>query len=193
MYTMVCIRPDLLQTVSIISRYMHDPGRGHWEAVKWVLQYIKGIIDVGLVFEKDSTGKQKCVRYVDSDYAGDLNKRQFTMGYVFTLSQAPVSWRSILQSTVVLSTTEAEYMVMTEAMKEAIWLQGLLDDLGIDQDLLKINCDIMSAIYLVKNQVYHVRTKHTDVRFQFVRELLDEGDIELQKVHTKGESRWYAY
>ena len=104
------------------------------------------------------------------------------MGYVFTLSQAPVSWRSILQSTVALSTMEAEYMAMTEAMKEAIWLQGLLDDLGIDQDLLKINCDSMSIIYLAKNQIYHERMKHIDVRFYFIREILEEGDIELQKI-----------
>ena len=76
-------------------------------------------------------GKQECVRYVDSDYAGDLDKRRFTTEYVFTLSQALVSWRSILQSTVALSTTEAEYMVITETMNEAIW-QGLLDDLRID-------------------------------------------------------------
>jgi len=70
---------------------MHDPGRSHWEAVKWVLWYIKGSIDIGLVFEKDSTGKQECVGYIDSDYVGDLDKRRFTTGYVFTLSQAPVS------------------------------------------------------------------------------------------------------
>ena len=69
-----------------------------------------------------------------------------TTGYVFTFSQAPVSWRSTLQSTVALSTTEAEYMAMTEAMKEATWLQGLIDDLGVEQDLLKINCDSMSTI-----------------------------------------------
>ena len=62
----------------------------------------------------------------------------------------------------------------------------MLDDLGIDQNLLKINCDSMSAIYLVKNQVYHARTKHIDVRFYFIREILDEGDFELVKVHTKG-------
>ena len=136
MYAMMCTRSDLSQAVSIISRYMHDPEKGHWEAVKWILQYIKGTIDVGLVFEKDSTGKQECIGYVDSDYAGDLDKRWSTTGYVFTLSQEPVSWRSILQSTIVLSIFEAEYMAMTEAMKEAIWLQGLLDDLGIEQDLL---------------------------------------------------------
>jgi len=145
-----------------------------WEAVKWVLRYIKDTIDVGLVFEKESTGKQECIGYVDSDYAGDLDKCRSTMGYVFTLSQAPISWRSILQSTVTLSIIEAKYLAMMEDMKEAIWLQGLLDDLWIEQDLLKINCDSMSAIYLAKNKVYHARTKHIDVHF--AREILDEGD-----------------
>jgi len=76
-------------------------------------------------------------------------------------------------------------MAMTEAMKETIWLQGFLDNLGIDQDLLKINCDSMSTIYLTKNKVYHVRTKHIVVRFHFAREIHEEGDIELLKVHTK--------
>jgi len=76
-------------------------------------------------------------------------------------------------------------MAMTKAMKEAIWLQGFLDDLEIDQDLLKINCDSMSAIYLAKNQIYHVRMKHIDIRFHFVRDILNEDDIKLQKIHTK--------
>jgi len=73
-------------------------------------------------------------------------------------------------------------MAMTETMNEAIWLQGLLDDLGIDQDLLKINCDNMSAIYLAKNQVYHARTKHIDIRFHFVREILDKGVYTSEKI-----------
>ena len=80
-------------------------------------------------------------------------------------------------------------MAMTEAMKEAIWLQGLLEDLGIKQDLLKINCDSMSIIYL--NQIYHARTKHIDIRLHFVREILDEGDIELLKIYTKEISQIY--
>ena len=79
---------------------------------------------------------------------------------------------------------EAEYLATTEAVKEAIWLQGLLDDLGIEHDLLKINCDSMSAIYLTKKHVYYARTKHIDVRFYFVWEILDEGDIEVHKIQT---------
>jgi len=84
---------------------------------------------------------------VDSDYAGDLDKRRSTVGYVFTLSQAQVSWRCTSQLTVALSTTKAEYMTMTEAIKEAIWFQGLMDDLGIKEDFLRVHCDSMSAIY----------------------------------------------
>ena len=93
---------------------------------------------------------------------------------MFTLSQVSVSWRSILQSTVALSNAKAEYMAMMEAMKEAIWLQGLLDDLRIDQDLLKINCDSISVIYLANNHVYHAKTKHIDVTFHFIWEILGE-------------------
>ena len=74
---------------------------------------------------------------------------------------------------------------MTKAMKEAIWLQGLLDNLGIEKDLLKINCDSMNAINLAKTQVYHAKKEHIYVSFHFVQEILDEGDIELLRIHTK--------
>ena len=80
---------------------------------------------------------QHVVGYCDLDYAGDLDKRRSTTGYVFTLAKAPVSWKSTLQSTVDLSATEAEYMAITKAVKEAIWLQGLLDDLGVGQKRLQ--------------------------------------------------------
>ncbi|XP_041995810.1 secreted RxLR effector protein 161-like [Salvia splendens] len=124
MYAMVCTRPDISQAVGIVSRYMHDPGKGHWQAVKWILRYIKDTVDIGLLFEQDKSLGHFAVGYCDSDYAGDLDKRRSTTGYLFTLANAPVSWKSTLQSTVALSTTEAEYMAITEAVKEAIWLHG---------------------------------------------------------------------
>jgi len=74
MYAMVCARPNLSQAVSMVNKYMHDPRMSDWEAMKWILRYIKGIIDVGMVLKNDFTGKQECIRYVDSDYAGDLDK-----------------------------------------------------------------------------------------------------------------------
>ncbi|KAL5865755.1 hypothetical protein ACOSQ3_003269 [Xanthoceras sorbifolium] len=184
MYAMVCTRPDISHAVGAVSRYMHDPGKGHWLAVKWILRYIQNTVDVGLVFEQDDIIGQGAIGYCDSDYAGDLDKRRSTTGYVFTLARAPVSWKSTLQSTVALSTTEAEYMAVTEAVKEAIWLQGLLEDLGIGQKHFKVYCDNQSAIHLAKNQVYHARTKHIDVRYHFVREIIEEGGVQIQKIHT---------
>ena len=76
MYTMMCTRPNLSQAISMVSRYMRNPGRAHWDAVKWIIWYIKGTIDIGLVFKKDVICKQECIEYVDSDYAGDLDKRR---------------------------------------------------------------------------------------------------------------------
>ena len=184
MYAMVCTRPDISHAVSMVSRYMHDPGKVHWQAVKWILRYIHGTVDVGLKFQRDDKPSQYSVGYVDSDYAGDLDKRRSTTGYVFTMAGGPVSWRSTLQSTVALSTTEAEYMAVTEAFKEAIWLHGLINDLGISQEHIRVFCDSQNSIYLAKNSVHHARTKHIDVRFHFVREILNEGDILLEKIST---------
>ena len=83
--------PDLSQAISMVSKYMHDLGWGQWVAVKWILQYIKGTTYVGLVVKKDTTAKQECIEYVESDYAGDFDKYRSLMGYEFTLAQAPVS------------------------------------------------------------------------------------------------------
>ena len=103
---------------------------------------------------------------------------------MFRIHGAPVSWRSMLQATVALSTTEAEYMAMAEGVKEALWLWGLLDDLGIKQDCVDLWSDSQSAIHLAKNQVHHARTKHIDVRYHFVRDVVEAGDVSLMKVHT---------
>ena len=172
-YAMVCTRLDISHAVGTVSSYMHN----HWQAVTWILRYIQKTLDVGLIFEKDDMVGQHVVGYCDSDYAGDLDKRRSTTGYVFTLAKTPTSWKSTLQSTVALSTTEAEYMAITEAVKEAIWLQGLLDDLGVGQKQVTVFYDSQSAIHLAKNQVYHAQTKHIDVRYHFVREIIEEGGV----------------
>ena len=183
-YAMMYTRSDLSQAMSMISRYMHGPGKGHWEVVRWIFWYIKGTVDVELVFKKNDHGKQECKGYVDSDYVRDLDKHWSTIG-MFTLSQAPMSWHCNLQFTVVFTMIEDEYMISTEVVKEAIWPLGLMDDLGINQYFMKVHCDSMSAIYLAKNQVYHAKMKHINVRYHFVRDILEDGDIELKKIHTK--------
>ena len=93
-------------------------------------------------------------------------------------------WKSTLQSIIALPTTEAKYMALTEAIKEAIWLGGPLDELGVGQKQIPIHYDSQNAICLAKNPVFHVRTKHIDVRYHFVREIISEGRILLKKIGT---------
>ncbi|KAL4317979.1 hypothetical protein GQ457_18G008540 [Hibiscus cannabinus] len=179
MYAMVCTRPDLAHVVGHVSK----PGRRHWEAIKWIFRYLKGTVGHGIVF-----GSQQhdplVVGYVDSDYAGDLDDRRSTTGYVFTLGGGPICWKSTVQPIVALSTTEAEYMAVAEAAKEALWLIGLVKELGLEQGGVQLHCNSQSAIHLAKNQVYHARMKHIDVRFHKIRELIASDEILLQKVHT---------
>uniref|UniRef100_A0A3Q7JAX8 Reverse transcriptase Ty1/copia-type domain-containing protein n=1 Tax=Solanum lycopersicum TaxID=4081 RepID=A0A3Q7JAX8_SOLLC len=124
MYAMVCTRSDLAHAVSVVSRFMGQPGREHWQAVKRIFRYLRGTSDVGLIYGGDT----QCLvtGYSDSDYAGDVDTRRSITGYVFTLGGSVVSWKATLQPTVTLSTTEAEYMALTEAAKEGIWLKGLI-------------------------------------------------------------------
>ncbi|KAE8681319.1 hypothetical protein F3Y22_tig00111330pilonHSYRG00089 [Hibiscus syriacus] len=183
MYAMVCTRPDLAHAVSQVCKYMSKPGKQHWDAVKWIFRYLKGTVGHGIVF-----GSQRdnplVVGYVDSDYAGDLDNRRSTTGYVFTLGGGPICWKSTVQSVVALSTTEAEYMAAAEAAKEALCLTGLVKELGVQQGGVQLLCDNQSAIHLAKNQVYRARTKHIDVRFHKIRELVASGEVLFQKVHT---------
>src|SRR3954465_3633416 len=114
---------------------------------------------MGLIFDMAKM-EDSIIGFVDSDYAGGLDKRRSLTGYLFTLSGSVISWKATLQNTVALSTTEAEYMALTEAVKEAIWLQGLARELGMTQEKTAVFCDSQSAKHLSKNQVYHERTKH---------------------------------
>ncbi|KAH9687275.1 hypothetical protein KPL70_014703 [Citrus sinensis] len=182
MFAMICTRPDIAQAVGVVSRYMANPGGEPWIAVKRILRYIRGTSDVALCYG----GSEFTVKgYVDSDFAGDLDKRKSTTGYVFTFAGAAVSWVSKLQTVVALSTTEAEYMAATQACKEAIWIQRLLEELGHKQQKIPVFCDSQSALHIARNPAFHSRTKHIGVQYHFVREVVEDGSMDLQKIHTK--------
>ncbi|MCF8701923.1 Ty1/Copia family ribonuclease HI, partial [Corynebacterium sp. MC-10] len=123
--------------------------------------------------------------YVDSDYAGDLDKSKSTTGYVFTLTGGAVSWVSKLQSVVATSTTEAEYVAATQASKEAVWLKMIMEELGHEQENIPLFCDSQSALYLARNPAFHSKSKHIRVQYHFVREKVEEGTVDMQKIHTK--------
>eukprot|EP00253_Pinus_taeda_P010288 PITA_10288 len=182
MYVMVSTRPDFLHAVGVLSRFMAKPGKEHWQAVKWVLRYLRGKSDHCIVF---NGSEGLFYGYVDVDYAGDLEKGISTTSYVFTLAGGAISWMSKLQETIALSTTEAEYVPASDACKEEIWLKGLLDDIGRMQEKVNVLCDNQIAIHLAIKPTYHKRTKHVDVRYHFLRHVIDGTKVAIQKVHTR--------
>lgn len=124
MYAMIGTRPDIAYGVSLVSRFMSKPSKEHWSAVKWILRYLQGSVNKGLVYSSNPR-ESICIKgYCDSDFAADLDKRRSLTGYAFTLGGNLASWKSNLQHIVALSTIESEYIALTEAIKEAIWLQG---------------------------------------------------------------------
>nr|KYP47130.1 Retrovirus-related Pol polyprotein from transposon TNT 1-94 [Cajanus cajan] len=146
---MVCTRPDLAYAVSVVSRYLNQPQKEHWKAVKRIFWYLRGTLDIGLIY--GTCTNCHLAGYSDADYAADLDGRKSITGYAFTLRNCLVSWKATLQPSVALSTTEAEYMALTEAAKEGIWLKELVTDLGIIQECALIFCDSLSAICLAKD------------------------------------------
>ena len=122
--------------------------------------------------------------YCDADFATNLDSRKSQTGYVFTLYGSAVSWKSGLQSVVALSTTEAEYMALTEAVKESFWLKGILNDFGVRQKAITIHCDSSSAISLTKHQIFHERSKHIDIRLHFIKDEISKGEVKVHKIGT---------
>jgi hypothetical protein len=143
MYAMVCTIPDIAHAVGVLSRYMSKPGKEHWTTVKRVFRYLHGTASYGLCYE----GRPRLDRvvdihgFVDANWAGDLDRRRSTSGYVFNLFGGEISWMRKSQVVVALSTTEVEYMATTHASKEAVWLQILCSGIGLVQQVVRIDCD----------------------------------------------------
>lgn len=182
MYSMVCTRPDIAHAVGVVSRFLANPGKAHWEAVKWILRYLRGTSKYSLCF---GDGKPILEGYTDSDMAGDLDKRKSTSGYLFTFAGGAVSWQSKLQKCIALSTTEAEYIAATEASKELLWMKNFLKELSLKQEKYTLYCDSQSAIDLSKNATYHSRTKHIDVRHHWIRDALENRLMHIKKIDTR--------
>nr|GEX26554.1 ribonuclease H-like domain-containing protein [Tanacetum cinerariifolium] len=129
---------DIAYAVSVVSRYLANPSKNHWEAVKWILKYLRGTENVGLVYGTNHGNHVDVTGFVDSDYAKDPDKGRSITDYAFLVQGCVVSWKATLQHVVALSTTEAEYMALTEAVKEAIWLRGLLEEEVLEAKTVKV-------------------------------------------------------
>ena len=171
-------RPDIMYSVSLVSRYMECPKEIHLAAAKRILRYVQGTIDCRVFYKRGD--KSDFCGFTNSDYARDKDDRKSTSGYVFMLGSGAVAWSSKKQSIVTLSTTEAEFVAATACACQAIWFRKILEELQFKQrGPTAIYCDNTSTIKLSKNPVFHGRSKHIDVRFHFLRDLTKAEVIEV--------------
>jgi histone deacetylase 1/2 len=179
-------RPDISFAVNKVCQFLHAPTTTHWAAVKRILRYLKQSTRVGLKISKSHSLLVSA--FSDADWAGCLDDRHSTGGFVVFLGTNLVSWSARKQATVSRSSTEAEYKALANATAEVMWIQTLLMELGVRAPrAAKLWCDNIGAKYLSANPVFHARTKHIEVDFHFVRErvarkLLDIGYIYLPRI-----------
>ncbi|KAK8936281.1 hypothetical protein KSP39_PZI013961 [Platanthera zijinensis] len=177
-------RPDIENAVSILSRFMTQPSSEHLTAAKRVLRYLKGTKNFGLTYKEEE--EPALIGYTDSDWGGDADDRRSTSGYIFMLGSNLISWSSRKQKIVALSSAEAEYVAACSAASEAVWLQKLLQDLCVrkEKEVPVLWCDNIAAIGITKNPVFHNRTKHIDLKFHFLKDLVASNKIEMKYCPT---------
>jgi len=179
---LLATRLDLAYSVCLVARYMERPTEMHLSAIKRILRYLKGTASYGILYTKRE--EVKLTGWSDSDYAGDIDDRKSTSGYVFMIGDSAIAWSSKKQPIVTLSTTEAEYVATTSC--QGIWLRRILQQLNEDQKkVTTIHYDNSSSIKLSKNLVMHGRCKHIDVRFHFLRDLAKDGIMELKHCNSQ--------
>lgn len=178
MYAMLGTRPDISFAVTTVSKFSSNPGMAHWEAVKRIYRYLLGTKELWLSYGGVA---KELVGYADAD--GSMSEdRRATSGYAFLVDGGAVSWSTKRQEIVSLSTTESEYIAATHASKEALWLRSLISQVFGPFPLdtaTTLFSDNQSAIALSKDHQYHARTKHIDVRFHFIRWVVEDGKIRL--------------
>ena len=184
LYLAGATRPDLSQSVHKLAQYSSCPTTEHWSLVKRILRYVKGTVDVGLLFKCHSNSSLAV--YADSDYAGDLSDRKSTSGYVLLKNGAAISWKSKKQSVVAQSTAEAEYVALFFAVQETIWIRRMLHDLHEElSGPTVVYEDNQAAIKIVQNPVDHPKTKHIATKFHFTRQHVEDGVVKLTYCPTE--------
>jgi hypothetical protein len=182
MWPSLATRPDFCYAAGYLGRFNSCPKASHSTAQKRIMRYIKGSLNMGILY--DATSKEGLIGYSDADYGGDLQDRKSTSGMVFTLFGGAISWASTKQKTVATATVEAEYIALTPAVKEALWLKQLFEEISIPMGTIDLKTDAQGALDLATNARFSQKTKHIDIRHHFIRDHINTKDIELKHIPT---------
>lgn len=183
MYAALCTRPDLCTSISYLSRFQSYADEPLYRALKRVLRYINATLDLKLIYKADD--QTDLCGYVDADWGGDVNDRKSTSGFVFKLFDCVISWSSRKQSTVSLSSTEAELLALSSCITEACWLKNVLHDFQWVSSPVIINVDNQAAINIGINPENNKRVKHLDIKYHFIKEKIDSNVVELKYLKSE--------
>jgi hypothetical protein len=178
-------RPDLAYTLARLGQAQANPHPEHWRTLTHVLRYLSGTIDMGLVYSGHSSDTSPHI-YTDSAYTDCPDTQKSHSGFVAIVGGGAVSWSSRKQAVVTTSSTEAKYIAMGLAAKEAVWMRHLVRDLGFEMTgPMRIYADNQSSMLLATSEKLSARTKHLDVQYHFIRKLIQKGICQFHWVHTK--------
>jgi hypothetical protein len=187
-YASISTRPDITHATNMISRYMSQPTQMNMTMANRVLRYLSNTRDLGLTYSHSHRQSEEVelTGYCDADWGGDLIDRKSTTGYCTFLNNNLISWASKKQPTVALSSAEAEYMAISDMMKEILWMRMILNELHVNVITPTIIfVDNQSAIRISENDSDHDRTKHIDIRHCFIQDCIHNGDIKLEWVPSQ--------
>ncbi|KAL0553776.1 hypothetical protein IC582_007680 [Cucumis melo] len=186
LYAQTCTRPDISFVVGMLGRYQSNPRMDHWKAAKKVLRYLQGTKDYMLTYKRSD--HLEVIGYSDSDFAGCVDIRKSTFGYLFLLAEGAISWKSAKQSIIAASTMEVEFVACLEATVHGLWLRNFISGLGIVDSiakLLRIYCDNSAAVFFSKNDKYSKGAKHMELKYFFVKEEVQTQRVSIEHISTK--------
>ena len=182
LYLTLGTRPDIAYAVILMSQYMVDPSKEHINKSLHIVKYVKSTINAKIVYNKGE--REGLVGYADADWGSCKDTGKSITAYLIKLAGAPVSWVSRKQKTVALSSTEAEYMSMTDAIKQIAWMKSLYGELGFTVNNIELNIDNQGAIFNAQNNVVETKTKHINIKYHYVRENVKDQTVHLLYIHT---------
>jgi hypothetical protein len=182
-YLMLATRPDIAFPISLLSRYQDKATDEHYKFAMQLLKYLRKSIGYNLVLGATDENFD-IIAYCDSDWAGSLEDRKSTAGCIIKIGDSVITWTSKKQSTVATSTAEAEYYALYNAAQETQWTKSFLNEIGIVTLGATVHCDHQSCIAIAKNPQFHARTKHVDIKYHFVRELVENKEVNLNYCAT---------
>ena len=179
-------RPDIAYAVGRLSRYTHNPGQDHWDALARLMRYLRGTMDYGIEY---SGFPAVLEGYSDANWISDSDETKSTSGYVFTLGGGAITWRSVRQSIIARSTMESEFVALEMTGSEAEWLKNFLANIPLGMKptpSVSVHCDSQSAIAVAKNKSYNGKNRHIQLRHNVVKQLLKDGTISIDYVKSEG-------